>query len=297
MQKPSRPSNIAALRDMMSRFRSPESRAAGLAIDVRPSDVFIATYPKSGTTWAQHIAHGLRSGGSMDFDEICEVVPWLESALDMGQDPNADQHWEPRLFKVHLNGDEVPSGGRYVLAVRDPKAVVVSFHRFFDGTYFEAGAIDLETFAREWFIGGTVSGRYWGHLKSWWPKVGRPDTLAMAYEDMVADHRGTVVRFAEFLGAGVDEGVIDVVVHQSSRGFMTSHGHQFDDHLLFAAMHETWGLPAGGNASKVKRSRSDPARLSPALEAEFDDVWRSEIEPELGFSSYEELRAALRAVG
>jgi hypothetical protein len=297
MHHPGRPTTISELQDLMSRFRSPQSLAAGLSIAVRPTDVIIATFPKSGTTWIQQIVHAIRSRGSMDFEEICEVVPWLESAHDMGQDPDANQAWGPRVFKTHLDGERTPPGGRYLLAVRNPKSVVVSFHRFFDGAYFEAGSISLEAFTREWFMGGTASGRYWKHVKSWWPHVGRSDTLTLAYEDMIADHRGTVARIADFLGYGGDDGLIDLVVERSSRDFMLDHPAQFDDHLLFDAMHKTWGLPAAGSAGKVQTSGATPGSLDPQLEAHLDAIWRAEIEPALGFSSYEELRAAIGRSG
>jgi len=35
------------------------------------------TPPKCGTTWMQQIVHGLRTRGSMDFNEITRVVPFL----------------------------------------------------------------------------------------------------------------------------------------------------------------------------------------------------------------------------
>ena len=45
----------------------------------RPSDVFIVTYPKCGTTWMTQICHMLR-GGDMNYGEITEVCPWDEMA-------------------------------------------------------------------------------------------------------------------------------------------------------------------------------------------------------------------------
>ena len=49
----------------------------------RPSDVFVVTYPKCGTTWVTQILHALRTAGSMDFGEITEVVPWVILAHEL----------------------------------------------------------------------------------------------------------------------------------------------------------------------------------------------------------------------
>ena len=90
MNSLSRPTNIQELLERLSRFQS-EQALAGLAnLSVRPSDVFIATYSKSGTTWMQQVVHQLRTGGDADFDEITAVVPWVDMAVDMGFDPDAD---------------------------------------------------------------------------------------------------------------------------------------------------------------------------------------------------------------
>ena len=51
----------------------------GLNFKPRPSDVFIVTYPKCGTTWMTQICHMLR-GGDMNYGEITEVCPWDEMA-------------------------------------------------------------------------------------------------------------------------------------------------------------------------------------------------------------------------
>lgn len=50
-----------------------ESRTTGLAFQPSKQDVFIATYPKCGTTWVSFMLHLLRSDCDTDFDEITEV--------------------------------------------------------------------------------------------------------------------------------------------------------------------------------------------------------------------------------
>ena len=61
----------------------------------RPSDVIIATAPKSGTTWVSHICHQIRMGGSQpDFESQSDVVMFIMT----GADPDAEsQPADPRI--------------------------------------------------------------------------------------------------------------------------------------------------------------------------------------------------------
>ena len=43
-----------------------------------PDDVYVVTYPKSGTTWAQQILKLIRNNGVDDGVTIGKSVPWLE---------------------------------------------------------------------------------------------------------------------------------------------------------------------------------------------------------------------------
>eukprot|EP00964_Phaeocystis_antarctica_P023239 scaffold13003_cov70-Phaeocystis_antarctica.AAC.5 len=74
-------------------MHSDESVRVGRAFQPQPSDVFVVTYPKCGTTWVTQILHALRTGGSMDFGEITEVVPWDILAHDCGQKLDGAQVW------------------------------------------------------------------------------------------------------------------------------------------------------------------------------------------------------------
>ena len=121
-----------------------------LAFKPRPDDVIITPYGKCGTTWLQQVFHGLRTRGDMDFDDISRVVPWIETAHDLGLDLDAPQRGKPRGFKSHLSYDLVPKGARYMLSIRDPKDAFVSSFRFMEGWFFEAGSVPIETSAQEY---------------------------------------------------------------------------------------------------------------------------------------------------
>ena len=288
-----RPRTIEEMVAVMENFRTDESLARGLGLTVRPTDVIISTYSKSGTTWLQHVAHGLRSEGSMEFQEISCVVPWLESAVDIGIDPDADQVWEPRVFKAHLEWGRVPKGGRYITAFRNPKSVLVSFYQFFEGWFFEPGTISLEDFAKHWFLKGTASGSYWDHIVSWHAVVSEPNVLALTYEDMVAQPDRVTAVVAGHMGLEVPEDVLAKVIAQSSRDFMAAHDTKFDEHVLRAMRDELMGLPAGGISTKVAAENRPKPVVSAEIQQQLDDAWAECVTSKIGFESYDAFRSSL----
>ena len=286
-----RPKSIEELLERMPRFRSAAATAAVQHFSSRPSDVFICTYPKSGTTWMQQIVHQIRSGGSMDFDEISVVVPWIESAVDLAIDPAAEQAWEPRVFKSHLSCTKIPPGGRYITVFRDPLTVLPSFHRFFEGWFFESGSISVTDFGRGLYMGGSASGRHWQHLIDWWPRIGDADVLALSYEDMLRAADAVPALVAEFLTIELNAETLQQVVYNCGRKSMTEHAEKFAEGILRVHRDHILGLPPGGSAAKVNAQSS--GGLPPELVHELDAIWASTVGIALGFTSYDEFRRAL----
>lgn len=287
----SRARSVSELHERLALFFTKEGYARGLAFTPRPSDVLIATYPKCGTTWMQQIVHGLRTRGDMSFREITEAVPWLEAAADMGIDPQAEQAAAPRCYKTHLNWAQIPKGARYIHVSRDPTDALVSYHRFLEGWFFETGAIDLDTLARDSFLVGRRGEDYWGFLVSWWKKRNDPDVLFLCFEDMKRDLAGTIDKVAEFIGVPLDVALRTIVLEQSGMDFMKAHERQFDDHPLRQARDAACGLPPDGVSSKVNKGRiGSGSALSEATIEALDARWRDTVGALTGANSYAELR-------
>lgn len=275
-----------------------ESREHGLAFQPLPTDTIISTFTKCGTTWLQQIAHGLRTRGSMDFEEISNVTPWLELAFDLGFDLDATQVAEPRVFKSHLSWRDVPKDARYIVSFRDPSDAFISAYRFFEGFLFEPGTIDLDTFFR-WRNPPAEMGErgYWHHLASWWEQLNNPNVLLLCYEDMLADLPGTVRRVAAFMDIPLDDELFARVVRQASRPFMLEHKHQFDEGPFRRLTAQRTGLPFDKNAYKVTPGARDNPKyqLTAAHRQTLEEIWQEQITKRFGLETYEELRHAIRA--
>ncbi len=286
-----RPTTIGEMKTRLRRFRSSESVRRAVAFKPRRDDLFISPYAKCGTTWMQQIVHGIRTRGSMRFDEITEVIPWIEMAYDMGVNPDGNQVADPRVFKSHLSWDQIPKGARYICIIRNPADVLVSLYHFFEGWFFEAGSITLEEFAREEFMERTATWSYWSHLASWWPQRDRPDVLMLCYEHMLPDLPGAVRRVAEFLDIALHPDNARVVETQSSIDFMRAHGRQFDDHLVRSARDPACGLPTGADTTKVRRGGARERSGLPGgeIHSELDRIWRREISSRFGLTDYQHM--------
>lgn len=79
----------------------PENITDMIASDfsVRDDDLFIVTYPKSGTTWTQRITLLLINNGEEEDRILIDVMPWLEGEAWFHKAKNMDS---PRYIKSHL---------------------------------------------------------------------------------------------------------------------------------------------------------------------------------------------------
>ena len=113
--------------------------ARAVAFVPRPSDVFLVTAPKTGTTLLQFLCHCLRvkerdpEAACLAFDDIYQVAPWAQMAWDLGQsldDGAQDALGGVRLFKTHQRISAINRGARYIAVIRRPAATAISWYNF-----------------------------------------------------------------------------------------------------------------------------------------------------------------------
>ena len=229
---------------------------------LRPSDVLLVSYPKSGSTWLRMLLAEALTGHEGDFDSIRSSVPPIghhgaAQALLPGSG---------RLIRSHeiLDPSYPISAQRVVYLLRDPRAVAVSFfhHSLRMGSY----SGDLDSFCRD-FVAGCI-----GDLGPWKCHVelaldraeyqeGR--VLLVRYEDLVADTEGQLLRIVAFLGVDVPLATVRQAVEHNAAARMREKEQQ-----------STFLAGRGDPSETLVRAGAAPGwrkEMSPAAQAFIDD--------------------------
>lgn len=264
----------------------------------RPSDVFLVGVPGSGTTWLSHIMHGLRSDGSMSFEDILQVVAWWET---LGfANSLAAQSLSPRLFFSHRFFGALPSNVRYVVLMREPLQVLQSQYAYFcNSSWAELAGLKPGEMNLNLFTSGIFArvnrNEVWRYIVDWyqccWTK---PEALWITYEDFAADPATQIRKLGRFLLANEPgQETIRRVVQQSSRDFMLEHEAKFDKHFLLDQI--DLFKRKDGSRARLPRIRADASMEIHPLTVEFLEVrWTRIVTPVTGFRTYEEMRYAIQ---
>ncbi|KAJ0180699.1 hypothetical protein K1T71_004103 [Dendrolimus kikuchii] len=223
-------------------FKKYETEAASIYnMKIRPTDVIVASYQRSGTTWLQELVWMVLN--DVDF-ERSNAVPLVErySFLDQfmyindsaneyflrsnGNTPeirymldeffNTPAHKKienvpgPRFIKTHLPMSLMPRQaldiGKVVYVARDPRDVAVSsyFHaKLFNHTYDYKG--DFKQFWNYFYNDLYTLTPFFEHVKEAWTLRSHPNMLFVFYEEMLKDLPATIKKVSNFFGKHLTE--------------------------------------------------------------------------------------------
>lgn len=227
--------------------------ADAMTYSAKNDDIFIVSYPKSGTTWMQMIVTRILNG-SGDMPDVFwsegldAVSPQLEK---VGKD-FVTRVKRPAAIKTHLPVQAIPwnENAKYIVVLRNPKDVSVSYYYQLLATVPSLRGMDFhEYFCNNWITGWIPSGDYFDHVTGWWNRRNQKNVLIMLYEDMKSDLPASIRKIASFLGQEyeakilADDGLVMEKIAQRSgftpvQGDIIKSGHAF--HILRKGIIGDW---------------------------------------------------------
>uniref|UniRef100_A0A3P9LCR3 Sulfotransferase n=1 Tax=Oryzias latipes TaxID=8090 RepID=A0A3P9LCR3_ORYLA len=183
---------------------------------VKDSDVFVVTYPKSGTIWMQEILPLVLSGGDLTPIQSTvnwDRVPWLELTRFA---KIVEKMTSPRAMVSHLSYNLMPSSfhsskAKVIYVMRNPKDVAVSSFYFHQMATFLEDPGTFDEFLDKFLEGRDFFGKWTDHVSSWkLAKLG-DRILFLTYEEMVQDLGAAIRRISDFLCLDLSEDVIQKI--------------------------------------------------------------------------------------
>ncbi|XP_077996202.1 sulfotransferase 1C2-like [Glandiceps talaboti] len=205
-------------------------------MEIRPDDLFLITYPKSGTHWLKFLIRAMLNNGN--YEEVPDEIrgPFLEIAFaEEGDEPSlviCQKHPDnsvdipgmksPRFLVTHLSLDLGPTKmntkkPKIIYLARNPKDCVVSMFNMLELIPF----IDKSSStAAERFDGhlrsflddqsaGMYAGKWNDNVISYWKRRNDDNILFLKYEDMKKDFKCSIEKIAQFIGKTLSMDEID----------------------------------------------------------------------------------------
>jgi len=213
-------------------------------VKLRPDDIIVATWAKSGTTLTQQMIRQLLTGGA-DGKDAALASPWVDARFQaplpaMAQMLEAQTH--RRFLKTHLPFAAVPFSPsvRYVYIGRDARDVLWSAHNharsFTDAAWAALNAAegpwpkwgppdpDVRAYYLHWLETDETPSfhdlSFWENVQSWWDERTRPNVILLHYANLIADMAGQMRRLAAFLGVDLDEARLPRMIEHCSIDYM-----------------------------------------------------------------------------
>ncbi|XP_034117394.1 luciferin sulfotransferase [Drosophila nasuta] len=186
-------------------------------LPIYEDDVWMISYPRTGSTWAQEMVWLL--GNQLDYEAAKQQLSQRSPMIELSALFSTDHHkWvsdalgntvelvrnspRPRFARSHLSWQLLPQQfesvkPKIVYTARNPKDLCVSYYHYCKLLHGING--DFDQFV-ELFLGGhTPMGSYWKHVLPFWKRSYDDNVLFIKYEDMIKDLPAVVRRCAQFL--------------------------------------------------------------------------------------------------
>lgn len=177
----------------------------------RPADIFLGSYPRSGTTWSRFVLLEILTGHEGGFDEVNGILhgvgnQWTGARILPGEGrliATHEQYWKHYHKALYL--------------VRDVRDVILSEFAYTTDLEFFNGNLDqfIET-----FLCSKINpfGPWQKHVSSWLdsPIGGTENLLVVRYDQLRKNPVEGFTRIAKFLGVNHDQALIQRAIEHNT---------------------------------------------------------------------------------
>ena len=163
------------------------------------SDLFLASYPRSGNTWLRFVLSEALSGQEIDFDNVNSFIPELK----LHKQARPLLPGQGRVIKTHEQYRKEYKKAIYI--VRDVRDCALSAH----ARTREIGISppDFDVYLKKYLEGRTYQyGSWHRHIRSWLdgPLAKAGKLLVIKFEDLRRNPEDAVTRMVQFAGVPMD---------------------------------------------------------------------------------------------
>lgn len=205
------PSLISRIKDLLGQTKGLPGQNEFYA-SIRPTDTFLITYPKSGTTWMGFMISNVLNrvlDRELNLRNFIELVPDINN-LYFNKKPLDDYSSlaSPRVLMTHAPYDAALPRVIYVL--RDPRDVMVSYwhHKRLTDTTFGLSMREFISSTNHWPCNWDV------HVENWL-FGNHKNILSVRYEEMQVKPHQVLEEVMDFIGVSHDRKIVERAVHAS----------------------------------------------------------------------------------
>ncbi|MEM9453864.1 MAG: sulfotransferase domain-containing protein [Myxococcota bacterium] len=239
-------------------------------------DVFVATFPKSGTNWMMQMTTQIAWRGEAEFEHIHQLAAWPEAhfwGITPLRDPGPWQQSAAgrRAIKTAMEADFVPYSehATYISVIRDPKDVFVSGYHFIFGIFNLFDDISLDQWLDLFMTPDFPAGQWAVHTAGFWAWRDRPNVRVLCFPEIKEDLPGTVDLVAEAMKVSLTTAERARVIERCSFSYMKHNERRFaPPQMLFTPKRATMVRAGKVGGSGDLLDRQQQARIDQHIMSE-----------------------------